>query len=184
MLTSETLAWRGLPGYRSPNSPVASIILPAPNQSPNKKKVDSPLRISHLINEKASGLSLSGLRQSQESLFDSFTSQNDPISINSIRAQATHRDPDKEKNFKISPKAKTLDAPLSFPIPKSPSHSGRQSSSQDTFALWWSLGEPDHRNALQRLYISFRHAFGNKNAVHQKLITLDMNLKLVLSEPN
>lgn len=117
---SETLAWRGLPRYRIPNSLVASIILPAPNQSPNKKKVDSPLRISHLINEKASGLSLSSLRQSQESLFDSFTSQNDPISINLIRAQATHRDPDKEKNLKISPKAKTLASqfPKSFTLRK------------------------------------------------------------------
>lgn len=130
--TSDTLAWRGMPRYLKPNSPVALVILPVLNQSSNQKKVDSPLFTSLLINIKASGRSLSNLHKSHKPLFESFASQNDPPPKISAPTQATQREPDKENNRHIRSKAKTIDVSLSFRIPKPPSHLGEHLASQTT----------------------------------------------------
>lgn len=98
--------------------------------TPNQKKVDSPLFTSLLINLEASGRSLSNLCQSQELLFESFSSQNDPPPKGSA---PTQRDPNRENNRHIRPRAKTLDVSLSFRIPEPPSHLGKQRSFQATF---------------------------------------------------
>ena len=124
-----------MPKYRGPNSHVASISLPVPNQSSNQKDVDSQFLTSLLINTDTNGLILKSLRHIHEPFVFSLTSQKDFPFNSSTRVKATHKDPYSENNFQTSPIAKTSVFSLNFRIPRPPYLRGIQRSFQATVAL-------------------------------------------------